>query len=197
MKQCTKCGKEKDESEFHLRSGSKKSRSHCKACINEANLARQAANPEKYNARTNAWRAKNPGRASAISRAWQLRHPEQFRAITYRGKYNIDFESLWQAQDGKCASCHEPMIKGGKDPYSACADHDRSCCPGKKSCGKCVRGLIHRNCNLVLGYAKDDLKVLRGAVEYLERWAARPGDSAGRFSVHTACKGENREFDQP
>ncbi len=184
MKRCSKCGHDKDETEFYRYAKSDKLRASCKVCINGANLARQAANPEKYNARTNAWRTKNPGRASAISRAWQLRHPEQFKAIVYRGRYKIDFAAMWDAQEGKCASCHEPMLRGGKDPRSVCVDHDRACCPGGKSCGKCVRGLIHRNCNLVLGYAKDDLKVLRSAVAYLEQWGHR-------FSVHTTPRGEN------
>jgi len=176
MKRCTKCGYEKDKSEFHARSGQKGLRSHCKKCINKANLARQAADPKKYNARTNTWRAKNPGRASAISRAWQLRHPKRAKAIAYRVKYKIDFDALWQAQEGKCASCGRLMVRGGKNPDSVCVDHDKRCCSGKKSCGKCVRGLIHRNCNLVLGYAKDDLVVLRSAVDYLERWNSQTTD---------------------
>jgi hypothetical protein len=41
-----------------------------------------------------------------------------------------------------------------------------------------VRGLIHRNCNLVLGYAKDSVKVLRCAIEYLERWQASKASDA-------------------
>ncbi len=171
MRRCTKCGEDKDEeSGFHLRSGAKGRRSHCKDCINKANVARQAANPVKATARTNAWRAKNPGRTTANIRAWQLRHPERAKAHAMWTRYRIDFAAMWDAQEGKCAACGRPMLREGKDPDSACVDHDRSCCSGKKSCGRCVRGLIHRNCNLVLGYAKDDIEVLKHAVAYLERW---------------------------
>jgi hypothetical protein len=173
VKRCKGCGHEKAESEFYTYANSDKPRARCKACINGANLDRQAANPEKYNARTNAWRKKNPGRASAISRAWQLRHPEQFKAQVYRNRFKIDFAALWDAQKGLCACCDKPMLREGKDPTSVVADHDSACCPGKKSCGRCVRGLIHRNCNLVLGYAKDDIEVLRSAANYLERWGCR------------------------
>lgn len=170
MKRCAKCGHDKDEAEdFYRYAKTGKPKARCKVCINEDNLARQAANPEKYTARTNAWRLKNPGRASAISRAWQLRHPEQFKAQVYRNRFKIDFDAMWKAQDGKCACCGEPMLRGGKDPTSVCADHDATCCPGKKSCGKCVRGLIHRNCNLVLGYARDNADLLRKAASYVER----------------------------
>lgn len=185
MKRCTKCGLDKDEDDFHLcrRNDPTKRRAQCKVCTNKDNTARQAADPQKYNARTTAWRAKNPGRASQISRDWQLRHPKQFKAIVYRGRYNVDFEALWQAQDGLCAVCHKPMLKEGKDPLSVCVDHDRTCCSGKKSCGKCVRGLIHRNCNLVLGYAKDDASLLRAAAAFLDEWD-------DRFSVHKASTGD-------
>lgn len=171
-KRCKKCGLEKDpEKDFYLYPRSAKPRAQCKNCITRANVACQAVN-QKATKRTNAWRLKNPGRANAISRAWQLRHPEQFRAQIYKGRYKIDFDAMWVAQDGKCAACGEPMLRTGKDPTSVCADHDRSCCPGSKSCGKCVRGLIHRNCNLVLGYAKDNAALLRKAAAYVEKYRA-------------------------
>ena len=173
MKRCTKCGQEKDESEFYRYANSTKPRARCKVCIRAANEARERKDPVKRTARSQAWRAKNPGRASQIARDWQLRNPEKYRAIAYRRKFKIEFDELWKAQDGKCASCHKPMLRTGVKPDSVCVDHDRSCCGGQESCGKCVRGLIHRNCNLVLGYAKDDVEVLRCALAYLENWKGR------------------------
>lgn len=177
MKRCTKCGKEKDESEFYVDSRSKKvpkgRTPSCKLCVNAANRAWAAANPEKVAARSKAWREKNPDKLSANSRAWQLRNPKQAKDIAYKTRYNLDFDSLWQAQNGNCALCHEPMINEGIEPDSVCVDHDRKCCPGKKSCGKCVRGLIHRKCNMILGYVKDDPEVLQGLADYLDRWNAR------------------------
>jgi len=175
MRCCSKCGDEKDISEFYLDSKSKKPRAQCKDCVRADNRARAKAHPKKAVTRSQAWRKANPGRASEISRAWQLRNPEKAKAIAYRGRYGIDFEALWSAQDGKCASCGGPMVQGGRKPDSVCVDHDRRCCPGKRSCGQCVRGLIHQNCNLVLGYAKDDPEVLRSAVKYLEQWRVSHG----------------------
>ncbi len=177
MKQCNRCEQVKPPAEFYEDSRSKATPKGlmpaCKECVKARNRSSAAKDPQKAVARTTAWRKKNPGRASAISRAWQLRHPEQAKAIAYKIRYTIDFASLWDIQKGLCACCGKPMLREGKDPLSVVADHDRRCCPGKKSCGKCVRGLIHRNCNLVLGYAKDDIQVLRSAANYLERWGSR------------------------
>lgn len=172
MKRCTKCQVEKDESEFYVYKKTSKLWSQCKKCHVAECVARAKVDPNKSNERTRRWRAENPGRATAISRSWQLRHPETYEANCKRYQYNIDINAMWVAQGGLCACCGTSMQRGGKNPLSVCVDHDRSCCAGKKSCGQCVRGLIHRNCNLVLGYAKDDLKVLRAAIEYLERWAS-------------------------
>jgi hypothetical protein len=152
----------------------------CPKCREHKPLTEFRANPhwcnvctDKSNARSYAWRAANPGRATANNRAWQLRHPEVVRATTVKGKYKIDFYKVWEEQEGLCALCYKPMLQVGKEPTSVCVDHDRACCSGKKSCGNCVRGLIHFSCNLVLGYAKDDPYTLQKAVEYLERWRDR------------------------
>ena len=172
MRTCTKCNIEKDLSEFYIISRTKKPRAACKKCCNAGSRARAKAEPEKHNARLQAWREANPGRATKIVRAWQKRNPERYKENQRRYKYGIGFQALWDKQQGLCASCGRAMQPEGKDPESVTVDHDRSCCSGPKSCGKCVRGLIHRNCNLVLGYAKDDLQLLRSAIAYLERWEA-------------------------
>jgi hypothetical protein len=52
-------------------------------------------------------------------------------------------------------------------------DHDRSCCPGTGSCGKCVRGLLCNPCNLMIGHAHDEQERLRAAIQYLADWAVR------------------------
>lgn len=172
MKRCSgKCGQEKDESEFYLRPKTGKPRAQCKVCINSDNLARQAANPEKYNARTRAWREKNPGRTTKNIRAWQKRNPDRHRRNAMWTKYRIEFDALWDFQKGLCAACGQPMVKGGRKMDSVCVDHDRRCCPESGSCGKCVRGLIHWRCNLALGHAGDSVELLRKAAAYLKAHA--------------------------
>jgi hypothetical protein len=35
-------------------------------------------------------------------------------------------------------------------------DHDHSCCQGRRSCGKCVRGALCNRHNLYLGFIEKD-----------------------------------------
>lgn len=59
------------------------------------------------------------------------------------------YETLLAEQNGCCAIC------GTTDPgrYTVfCVDHDHACCPGERTCGQCVRGLLCLNCNIALGH---------------------------------------------
>lgn len=86
--------------------------------------------------------------------------------------YNIDFEALLEAQHGLCAACHRPMERTGKGPLAVVVDHDRACCGRNRSCGRCVRGLLHSACNLVLGNAGDDVELLLDLAAYIKTWRA-------------------------
>ena len=58
------------------------------------------------------------------------------------------FESLLEAQGGVCGICGTDS-PGGKGGWHV--DHDHACCPTKRSCGRCVRGLLCAGCNMALG----------------------------------------------
>ena len=96
------------------------------------------------------------------------------------GMYN----KLWEYQGGKCAICQRAT--GATKSLSV--DHDHACCPGRESCGKCVRGLICSGCNYkVLGHLRDDVDALVRAIVYLKNPPARKmlqdkanGDTDGR-----------------
>ena len=85
---------------------------------------------------------------------------------TYR--YGItpeEYDKLNEAQGGVCAICEKPCTTGN----SLAVDHDHTCCPGKRSCGKCTRGLLCLNCNQALGKFNDDPDLLLKAVAYLSQ----------------------------
>lgn len=64
-----------------------------------------------------------------------------------------------QNQGGVCGLCGKPETSpSGRgaasesgEPGPLSVDHDHRCCPGPRSCGKCTRALICRNCNLAIG----------------------------------------------
>lgn len=76
-----------------------------------------------------------------------------------------EWSQRFEAQGRKCACC-ESARSGGKGWH---VDHDHSCCSGKKSCGKCTRGIICHSCNQAMGLVKDSTERLRKLAEYLER----------------------------
>lgn len=77
-----------------------------------------------------------------------------------------DYDKMLKEQNGVCGICHIPH--GSK---SFAVDHDHRCCSGKKSCGKCIRGLICSRCNFVLGLADDNTDRLRNSIAYLKQYA--------------------------
>lgn len=86
------------------------------------------------------------------------------RALTYskwyslKRKFNLtqeEYQQLEQKQNYKCAIC------SGKCSRSLAVDHDHS--TGK------IRGLLCSGCNRGIGYLKDDISILKKAIDYLER----------------------------
>ena len=60
-----------------------------------------------------------------------------------------DFERILVELDDACAMCFEPF----SDDEMIYIDHDHNCCPDERSsCGRCVRGLLNRRCNVAVGY---------------------------------------------
>lgn len=64
--------------------------------------------------------------------------------------------------------CQNPSCDSRDD---LAIDHDHSCCPGNDSCGKCVRGVLCRSCNLTLGGMEKGsvgASQVKGLVRYME-----------------------------
>lgn len=85
-----------------------------------------------------------------------------------------DYEDMLAEQRGVCAICKNPETHTYKGRVTELVvDHNRGCCSGKKSCGKCVRGLLCHNCNAGLGMFKDNLDSLAAAFMYLKAHAKK------------------------
>jgi hypothetical protein len=77
------------------------------------------------------------------------------------------FQALWEAQDGRCYLCRDELRRD--EPKAIHLDHDHSCCPLARSCERCRRGLACKDCNHLIGVAKDDPDRLRRIADNLER----------------------------
>lgn len=84
------------------------------------------ANPQSDKARSN----------------YRKRHLKHFYSMSLE-----EYDFLLEQQDNHCALCPTTPEQNGRRLF---VDHDHSCCPGKISCGECVRGLLCLRCNTVI-----------------------------------------------
>lgn len=100
-------------------------------------------------------------------------NPKKHRGYDMKKRFGMtweDFDKRFAEQGFKCAGCGD--IESGEKSGSWHIDHDHSCCPlpNRKTCGKCVRGILCKTCNLSLGQVKDSITRLRGLALYLENY---------------------------
>ena len=84
-----------------------------------------------------------------------IKDPEYHRDRALKALYHTDINwhnAKMAEQNGHCALCE--FVPGERHLH---ADHDHGCCPGNKSCGKCLRGLLCSKCNIRLGYLEQFL----------------------------------------
>ena len=96
--------------------------------------------------------------------------PESSRRRSIKHRYGLSEETvadMWMLQGGGCAICHRSLVLTGECADRIYIDHDHACCPGLRSCGKCLRGILCFLCNTGLGKFDDDQERLERAVQYL------------------------------
>lgn len=101
----------------------------------------------------------------AYAKVHREARPDMYRGHELKRQYGMsiaDYVKMLTEQNGVCAVCGKPEthVKNGKLANLA-VDH---CHNSEK-----VRGLLCVKCNLMLGYAKDDIAVLESAIQYLKR----------------------------
>ena len=146
-KKCTMCGQYKPITEFYKRVRSRDGlNSRCIECTKKKGAAFRAK--RKVMAQKEAERLARERKAANLMRLYKLSLEE--------------YEQMLKDQNGKCAICGRPVADFER---GLAVDHDHE--TGK------VRGLICPNCNRGLGGFFDNLDLLKGAVEYLEKHSAQ------------------------
>jgi hypothetical protein len=130
----------------------------CKTCAGDR--AKRYHRTEKYQARKGTQPSRSP-------RERRIAHVREFYSLSRER-----FLALEAAHGGVCPICREGI--SGRDVV---VDHDHACCPGPKSCGACVRGLVCHFCNALL-HALDNTEWRASAEQYREQYAARRRASA-------------------
>lgn len=157
MKLCRKCNITKSLDSFGKDTKRKGGiTSACKECRNKNSYAWNKANPEKV---------KEANSLNRINRKEYYSDP--VRKMKYRnldlqkrfGISQLEYEQMFEAQDGVCAICKKFRLNKGKK-YMA-VDHCHK--TGK------VRGILCHFCNRAIGLFDDDQKLLTQAIEYLAK----------------------------
>lgn len=127
----------------------------------------RARNPEKIRAH---WEKRREVEAVKSRERWATDPEWRQRKLDIRRKswYSItpeQYQQMIERQEDRCAICRtdEPGGIGGWK-----IDHDHNCCPGTKSCGECIRGLLCTTCNTGIGMLRDDPVTMRAAADYVE-----------------------------
>lgn len=164
---CNTCNESKPTTDY-WRDSSRSSgyKGYCKKCKPDR------GEYHKQWAKDNADKMREYSRRSKAKPENKLRDKKR----TYQTRYGItmeEFEAMVISQGGVCAICKRNALNATGKAFAV--DHDHKCCPGKSSCGKCVRGALCQVCNQALGMFGDSQEVLESAIAYLAKSEQRVG----------------------
>jgi hypothetical protein len=155
-KKCSKCYEIRDISLFH-RDKSKKDGydSSCKLC--EKLRGKALYDLAKENNKC-VEKGCTDSPHENTTRCFVHREKDRWRHIKWRfGLTKEQWEAKLIEQDNKCSACDVLFLSDSK----ICVDH----CHVTNN----IRGLIHDDCNVGLGRAKDSIEILRNWITYLEK----------------------------
>lgn len=87
-------------------------------------------------------------------------NPQVWESYNLKSRYGITLQDkleMIRLQDNRCASCGEEF----SNYYDAHLDHDHVTDK--------VRGILCKRCNLALGFAREDIGVLQGLINYINK----------------------------
>lgn len=128
--------------------------------------AAKAAHVQNYQRQ---WREKNVDAVKAYSAEYMKGYAKTENYMVSRTKrrfktYNItalEFNSMWENQNGCCAICQVKLQPRGRSKNSAAIDHNHKT--------REVRGILCRGCNHGIGSLGDNPTTLIAAAEYLRK----------------------------
>jgi len=111
---------------------------------------------------TKEYRQTHRAELSSKQREYRKTHPKECKESKLKSKYGLslsEFDNLLLAQNNRCAICNQPLDL--QNPNNVHIDHSHLT--------RIVRGILCRNCNLGIGFFRDNPEYLRNAIKYLER----------------------------
>lgn len=114
------------------------------------------------------WSRRNHKRHEYLKSRWMKENPEKaksrYRRHRLMTKYGLtvsEFDELVKEQKNKCAICFQKFNGRWNKPN---IDHKHG---GKR---RTHRGLLCVNCNLLVGFSKENETTLKSAIRYLIKW---------------------------
>lgn len=155
-KPCSKCGKVKPLIEFHRhRSTGDNHSAQCKQCTRERNAKWKLENPDKVKEMGRVYFRREKKRIMAQRVKRHDESPRSRNESHIRRTYGLtleEYDAMHERQDNRCLVC--------KEKTKLHVDHCHS--SGK------VRGLLCFFCNAGIGMFKDDPRLMKAAIRYLE-----------------------------
>jgi hypothetical protein len=109
----------------------------------------------------------NKERKYSYQKEWSIanreRRNERQRNANMKMNHGItldDFNQMFDGQDGKCPICGN--LFESREGRKIHVDHNHET--------GLIRDLLCNHCNLLIGYAKENINTLLGAIAYLEKW---------------------------
>lgn len=147
MKKCSRCRKSKTQTQFNKNKDKpNRLRSECKLC---------------QSADSNIWYQKNKNKESYLKRRQRERLKQRYG--------NVDYENLFNKQNGTCAICGKPEIFKSINGKTVRLSVDHNHKTGQ------IRGLLCKKCNIGIGYFEDNIKYLKKALIYLNQYSQMTG----------------------
>ena len=156
VKYCKKCNQFKDETEFGTNNSAKNGlSSYCKSCTYIRIKEWKKNNLDKVKQQRQRYKEKNMKKR----KNYRDDNKDVIKNYALKSNYGIDLKEymdMYLKQNGLCAICHQPQKN---NDFLLSVDHNHL--------NNKIRGLLCRNCNIGLGYFKDNIELLNSAIVYL------------------------------